>query len=135
MTFAGSLTSLITFSIRCQTLSLHTAIRCAGGASRPVASRSSVAAARARLLSIFGGPTVLVASCCLEWIFKAIATRVDQTVPEGGIWHQELLKQMIAELSSVRPPVLSDEAWKKLDRYRGFRHVVRNVHAFELDPE
>ena len=71
----------------------------------------------------------------LEWIFKAIATRVDQTVPEGGIWHQELLKQMIAELSSARPPVLSDEAWKKLDRYRGFRHVVRNVHAFELDPE
>ena len=42
---------------------------------------------------------------------------------------------MIAELSSARPPVLSDEAWKKLDQYRGFRHVVRNVHAFELDPE
>ena len=39
------------------------------------------------------------------------------------------------ELLRAAMLVLSDEAWKKLDRYRGFRHVVRNVHAFELDPE
>ena len=42
---------------------------------------------------------------------------------------------MNAELNGVRPPVLSDEARKRLDRYRGFRHVVRNAHAFEFDPE
>ena len=42
---------------------------------------------------------------------------------------------MNTELNGVRPSVLSDDARKKLDRYRGFRHVVRNVYAFEFDPE
>lgn len=46
----------------------------------------------------------------LERIFKTIADRIDQTVPEGGSWHQELLEQMNAELNGIRPPVLSDEA-------------------------
>ncbi|MCS4157940.1 hypothetical protein [Salinibacter ruber] len=71
----------------------------------------------------------------LERILKTIADRIDQTVPEGGSWRQELLGQMNAELNGVRPPVLSNEARKRLDRYRGFRHVVRNAHAFEFDPE
>nr|WP_162891512.1 hypothetical protein [Salinibacter ruber] len=30
---------------------------------------------------------------------------------------------------------MSDEARKRLGQYRGFRHVVRNAHAFEFDPE
>jgi hypothetical protein len=71
----------------------------------------------------------------LERVFKIVAERIDQTVPEGGSWHQELLEQMNTELNGVRPSVLSDDARKKLDRYRGFRHVVRNVYAFEFDPE
>ncbi|MCS4138401.1 hypothetical protein GGQ13_001835 [Salinibacter ruber] len=71
----------------------------------------------------------------LERVFKIVAERIDQTVSEGGSWHQELLGQMNAELNGVRPPVLSNEARKRLDRYRGFRHVVRNAHAFEFDLE
>ncbi|MCS3950938.1 hypothetical protein [Salinibacter ruber] len=71
----------------------------------------------------------------LERILRTIADRIDQTVPEGGSWRQELLGQMNAELNGVRPPVLSDEARKRLGQYRGFRHVVRNAHAFEFDPE
>lgn len=71
----------------------------------------------------------------LEHIFEAIATRIDQTVPNGGSWHQELLEQMNTDLSGIRPRVLSNPTRKKLDRYRGFRHVVRNVYAFEFDPE
>lgn len=71
----------------------------------------------------------------LERIFETIASRIDQTVPEGGNWHQELLEQMNTELASIRPPVLSDSTRKQLDRYRGFRHVVRNVYTFEFDPE
>ena len=70
------------------------------------------------------------------WVLRrAVAERIDQTVPEGGSWHQELLEQMNTALNGIRPPVLSDEARKRLDRYRGFRHVVRNVYAFEFDPE
>jgi hypothetical protein len=71
----------------------------------------------------------------LERIFETIARRVDQTVPDGEHWHQELLDQMNTELSGVRPAVLSNDARKELDRYRGFRHVVRNVYAFEFDSE
>lgn len=57
--------------------------------------------------------------------FYAGLERVFRTVAE----------RMNTELNSVRPPVLSNEARKKLDQYRGFRHVVRNVYAFEFDPE
>jgi hypothetical protein len=71
----------------------------------------------------------------LERIFKTIATRVDQTMPEGGNWHQELLEQMNTELSGVRPAVLSNASHEKLDQFRGFRHVVRNVYTFDFDPE
>jgi hypothetical protein len=56
-------------------------------------------------------------------------------MPEGGNWHQELLEQMNTELPGVRPAVLSDASHKKLNRYRGFRHVVRNVYTFDFDPE
>lgn len=42
---------------------------------------------------------------------------------------------MNTELSGVRPPVLSDESRKQLERYRGFRHVVRNVYTFEFESE
>ena len=71
----------------------------------------------------------------LERVFKIVAERIDQTIPEGGSWHQELPEQMNTELNGVRPSVLSDDARKNLDRYRGFRHVVRNVYAFEFDAE
>ena len=48
----------------------------------------------------------------LERIFKTIATRIDQSMPEGGNWHQELLEQMNTELPGVRPAVLSDASHK-----------------------
>jgi len=41
---------------------------------------------------------------------------------------------MAAEIPLIRPAVISVESRKSLDEYRGFRHVVRNVYAFNLDP-
>jgi len=35
----------------------------------------------------------------------------------------------------VRPAVLSPGLREQLDRYRGFRHIVRNVYTFSLDSE
>lgn len=69
----------------------------------------------------------------LERLFEVIADGIDRSKPSGPNWHQELLRQMGAELSGVRPAVLSPEARDQLDRYRGFRHVVRNVYTFSLD--
>lgn len=70
----------------------------------------------------------------LERVFEVIATRVDQTEPTGAHWHQELLEQMTTEIPSVRPAVLSSSVRRRLDRYRGFRHVVRNVYTMDRDP-
>ena len=71
----------------------------------------------------------------LERIFEIIAEEVDQCRPSGSHWHQELLRQMSSEITDIRPPVLTLELRNRLDRYRGFRHVVRNVYTFNLDTD
>lgn len=70
----------------------------------------------------------------LERIFTLVAERVDGSLPSGPNWHQDLLRQMTVELPEVRAAVLSSDLFPALDRYRGFRHVVRNVYAYVLDP-
>jgi hypothetical protein len=71
----------------------------------------------------------------IERVLEMIANRIDQTRPSGANWHQELLHQMTADIPSTRPAVLSSELRNRLDRYRGFRHVVRNVYTFQLDAQ
>lgn len=71
----------------------------------------------------------------LERIFLWIARDVDERVPEGADWHRELLRQMTLEVPKVRPAVISEKAFEWLDEYRGFRHVVRNVYAFQFKPD
>ena len=71
----------------------------------------------------------------LERILELVAEEIDQTRPGGAAWHQELLRQAATDIPQVRPAVISDATRHSLDRYRGFRHVVRNVYAFDLDKE
>ncbi len=71
----------------------------------------------------------------VERLFKKIAGTIDGTIPEGANWHHELLTQMSIEVTGVRPAVISVELKKHLEEYRGFRHVVRNVYTYHLDPE
>jgi hypothetical protein len=70
-----------------------------------------------------------------ERIFKQIAASVDGNMPAGAEWHRELLEQMGLDLPKVRPPVLTAGSIQHLDQYLRFRHVVRNVYTFSLDPE
>jgi hypothetical protein len=70
----------------------------------------------------------------VERIFEDIARSIDESVPDGPDWHRELLLQVSADLSTVRPPVISRESRNCLDEYRGFRHLVRNVYTFNLRP-
>jgi len=70
----------------------------------------------------------------LERVFTLVAQRIDASLPGGPNWHQDLLRQMTAEMPGVRAAVLSPDLFPALDRYRGFRHVVRNVYAYVLDP-
>jgi hypothetical protein len=71
----------------------------------------------------------------LERMLEQIASIVDQSVPSMHDWHRELLRQMTVEVAGLRPQVLSIDTATSLDEYRRFRHVVRNVYAFELIPE
>jgi hypothetical protein len=70
----------------------------------------------------------------LERIFLLIAEGLDNSVPQGDNWHQALLLQMVQDTLPIRPAVISQETLKNLGEYRGFRHVVRNVYTFRLDP-
>jgi len=69
-----------------------------------------------------------------ESIFEQVASSFDKAPVEGKNWHQELLRQMAAEIPLVRSAVISVESRKYLDELRGFRHVVRNIYAFNLNP-
>ncbi|MBI5016704.1 MAG: hypothetical protein HZB55_14620 [Deltaproteobacteria bacterium] len=71
----------------------------------------------------------------VERCLALVAKIVDGRVPSGEQWHQALLAQMAAEVEGVRPAVISEEAKAPLDRLRGFRHVARNVYAFNLSPD
>ena len=55
-------------------------------------------------------------------------------MPAGHEWHRELLRQMSFEIPELRPAVLSKESVNVLSEYLAFRHVVRNVYAFQFDP-
>lgn len=71
----------------------------------------------------------------LERIFEKTASLIDGNVPSGANWHQELLNQMSIEVPGLRPAVISLELKELLEDYRGFRHVVRNVYTYHLNPE
>ncbi|MEO0756407.1 MAG: hypothetical protein AAFY78_05980 [Cyanobacteria bacterium J06648_16] len=70
-----------------------------------------------------------------ESILYAIARDIDQSVPSGESWHQQLVEQMSVEIPTVREAVLSAETAEWLDEFRRFRHVVRSMYAFDLDEE
>ncbi|AEE91028.1 MAG: hypothetical protein GXW90_03835 [Tepidanaerobacter acetatoxydans] len=71
----------------------------------------------------------------LERLFQLIAENMDGTIPTGASWHQELLRQMTADIPKIRPAVIDVDLRSKLDDYRAFRHIVRNVYAHNFIPE
>lgn len=71
----------------------------------------------------------------LERILEVIADGIDQSKPAGANWHRALIQQLTVEIRGIRPAVLSAATRDRLDRYRGFRHVVRHVYTFNLDPQ
>lgn len=71
----------------------------------------------------------------LERIFELIASVVDGNKPESKNWHKELLNLMASEVPTIRPAVISEAIYSRLNDYRGFRHIVRNVYTFKFDPE
>ena len=71
----------------------------------------------------------------IERIFERIGLSIDDEIPVDANWHYELLKQMSLEIPSIRPAVILEKMKEKLEPYRGFRHVVRNVYTYEINPD
>ncbi len=69
----------------------------------------------------------------VERILYDIARAIDQAVPGGPHWHEDLLRQVSVEIPFIRPAVLRRSTRDCLDEYRRFRHVVRNVYTFVFD--
>lgn len=70
----------------------------------------------------------------IERVFEDIARTIDESTPSAFDWHRSLLAQMGAAFPDRRPLVISQESKACLDDYRAFRHVVRNVYAFNFRP-
>jgi hypothetical protein len=70
----------------------------------------------------------------VEQVFEDIARTLDGGLPSGAEWHTSLLRQMTVEMTDLRPAVIQTGTRQCLDEYRGFRHIVRNVYAFNLRP-
>ncbi|MEL7510414.1 MAG: hypothetical protein AAFN42_24040 [Cyanobacteria bacterium J06554_1] len=69
-----------------------------------------------------------------ERIFSLVATELNGGLPSGSDWHKRLLDRMSTEREG-RIAVIQPRTAKLLQEVLGFRHVVRSLYGFELDPE
>jgi hypothetical protein len=69
----------------------------------------------------------------LETALERVARLLDQTVPDGGSWHLDLLAQMRLEVPGVRPAIIPESVMPELHELRKFRHFCRNAYALDLD--
>jgi hypothetical protein len=69
-----------------------------------------------------------------ERVMILLAKRVDDApIDKSDGWHATLLKRMAHDFPGVRGPILSSDCLAGLDRFRSFRHRVRNSYGVELD--
>ncbi len=70
-----------------------------------------------------------------ENTLKIICSEIEEKLPEGANWHILQLKQASYDIPEIRPAVISKLTMDKLDKYRAFRHIFRNVYGYNLDPD
>lgn len=70
-----------------------------------------------------------------ERIFRIIASELNSALPSNYDWHKRLLQRMSLEMGGRRPAVISQELRCALEEFLAFRHVVRSIYGYELDPE
>ncbi|HYG62983.1 MAG TPA: antitoxin [Thermoanaerobaculia bacterium] len=69
-----------------------------------------------------------------ENIFRNIAAAFENRLDERGGWHRELLRRMRLDLQPVRPALIDDETYEKLDEMLRFRHLFRAAYSVSFDP-
>jgi uncharacterized protein YutE (UPF0331/DUF86 family) len=73
--------------------------------------------------------------CAFEDLFKVVADFFENRIEERAKYHRELLWRMKIPIEGVRPALLSEESYRRLDALRAFRHFFRHGYAYELDPK
>lgn len=68
-----------------------------------------------------------------ESVFQRIERTLVGSVPQGGDWHQELLRIVALEIEHIRPAVIRGEVARSLGPYLRFRHFLRHAYAVTLD--
>lgn len=68
----------------------------------------------------------------LESTLERVARHLDECVPSGERWHQELLSQAMAAIPGLREPLLPEATETDLLELLGFRHFFRHAYAVEL---
>src|SRR5438105_1082488 len=68
-----------------------------------------------------------------ERILERIAVAVDGGLPGGAFSHANLLAQMAQERPGVRPAVLHETLWLRLQDYLAFRHFFRHAYGYTLE--
>ena len=69
----------------------------------------------------------------VERVFALIAKQMDGVTPSSADWHIQLLGQLLVPVPNIRPAVISQDTYEQLNEFRGFRHVSRNLYAYDLD--
>jgi hypothetical protein len=67
-----------------------------------------------------------------ENIFRNVARAFENRL-DPAEWHAQVLQRMRLDLTPVRPAVLDDDSYEKLDELRRFRHVFRTGYGLKLD--
>ena len=68
-----------------------------------------------------------------ERMLERIAVTVDNGLPGGAFSHANLLAQMARELPGIRPAVLNEALWLRLQDYLAFRHFFRHAYGYTLE--
>ncbi len=68
----------------------------------------------------------------LERIFHRIALNIDQELPKGQNWHNDLLDRMALDIPKIRTKVISPNLRGRLHEYLRFRQLFRNVYGPKL---
>jgi hypothetical protein len=70
-----------------------------------------------------------------ENMLASIARAFENHIEDRSRWHSHLLQRMKLDLLPLRPAVLDEATFDRLDELRRFRHFFRTAYGVDLDPE
>lgn len=68
-----------------------------------------------------------------EKLLVRIERAFGSSTPDGPDWHRDLLHRARLAIPGLRPAILDGAAVNELDGLRRFRHLYRNLYAFDLE--